>query len=444
MEMHRISARPRFFMDETYIDVNSQPTSFLTNCTIESADDARAKGLLTGLKWNPSRGNRLLILGMIGPEGVVHETTKIWIRSDRKVMTEDYHNDIDSKTYYEWLKNVLPYLPQNAILVIDNASIHNKRSAGTPTSQTIKQDMQNWLISKNINFSPNALKAELWEIIKEKLKSEPEYDIDKMVKKIRKDITLERLPPYHCELNPIEMVWGILKRDVRKSPFKHVQDVKKITESAFQKITPEMVQNCIDHVEEQEAWYRSLHKLEPIPVETIDSENATTLMSSAQEQISDQGIVFNEEGQILTPSDKSAIEVIVTIPDSPLPYKCSFCDFTSESESKCIQHIKSHKSCRHCGKVFHGINSSRNYKSHLKTHEAKEETLYYCKICEKSFLRKISLVQHIKHDHESKIVKKIDFEFKDNLLPTKNDVKSIPDDQMKKDRRKQKIIPRCE
>ena len=57
MEMHRISARPRFFMDETYIDGNSQPTSFLTDCTIDSANDARDKGHSTGLKWNPGRGN---------------------------------------------------------------------------------------------------------------------------------------------------------------------------------------------------------------------------------------------------------------------------------------------------------------------------------------------------------------------------------------------------
>ena len=90
--------------------------------------------------------------------------------------------------------------------MIDNASIHNKREEGTPTRNTRKADMQNWLIEKNVEFSPRALKDDLWKLIQEKLKDCPEYSIDKMVKELRPDITLERLPPYHCELNVIEMI----------------------------------------------------------------------------------------------------------------------------------------------------------------------------------------------------------------------------------------------
>ena len=89
---------------------------------------------------------------------------------------------------------------------MDNASIHNKRPAGTPKSSSYKADMQNYLKEKKIDFRPKALKSELWQIISEYLKQCPEYDVDKMVKTLRSDITLERLPPYHCELNPIELI----------------------------------------------------------------------------------------------------------------------------------------------------------------------------------------------------------------------------------------------
>ena len=66
--------------------------------------------------------------------------------------------------------------------------------------------MQSWLMDKNFDFPLNALKADLWDIIKEELKSCPEYDIYKMVKRLKPDITLEVLPPYHPELNARELV----------------------------------------------------------------------------------------------------------------------------------------------------------------------------------------------------------------------------------------------
>ena len=57
--------------------------------------------------------------------------------------------------------------------------------------------MIDWLIEKGVDFPPDALKKDLWEIIKAQLEHEPEYNINKMIEKVRPDITIERLPPYH-------------------------------------------------------------------------------------------------------------------------------------------------------------------------------------------------------------------------------------------------------
>ena len=206
MEQYRLEGRPICYTDETYIDPNSQPRKFVTDTTIKSAEDAKNRGLTSGLQWNAGRGNRLLILHMTSPDGLIKECEKIWIHTNRKVQSDDYHNDIDAATFYNWLKDSLKHLPPNAVVVIDNASIHNKREEGTPKSNSKKGEMQEWLMKKNVDFDPKALKADLWKLIQEKLKDCPEYSIDKMVKQLRPDITLERLPPYHCELNVIEMI----------------------------------------------------------------------------------------------------------------------------------------------------------------------------------------------------------------------------------------------
>ena len=60
--------------------------------------------------------------------------------------------------------------------------------------------MIDWLLEKGVDFPPNALKDDLWQIIKEQLLLEPDYGIDKLLQRKRPDITIERLPPYHVRI----------------------------------------------------------------------------------------------------------------------------------------------------------------------------------------------------------------------------------------------------
>ena len=57
---------------------------------------------------------------------------------------------------------------------------------------------------------------------------------------------------------------------MRKSPFKHVQDVKKRAHKAFANITDDEVKRCIAHTKDQEDFYRYLHKMEPLAVEATE------------------------------------------------------------------------------------------------------------------------------------------------------------------------------
>ena len=46
-----------------------------------------------------------------------------------------------------------------------------------------------------------------------------------------------RLPPYHAELNSIELIWAMLKGKVARSNLTlKKKDVKKLTEDAFESI----------------------------------------------------------------------------------------------------------------------------------------------------------------------------------------------------------------
>ena len=78
--------------DETYIDPNAQPEKLLTDLTVKSVQEALDKGLSTGIHRTKGRGNRLLILHMLGPDGLIPECLRVWIRSDKTIQSEDYHH----------------------------------------------------------------------------------------------------------------------------------------------------------------------------------------------------------------------------------------------------------------------------------------------------------------------------------------------------------------
>jgi hypothetical protein len=84
---------------------------------------------------------------------------------------------------------------------MDNAPYHNKNGEGVPGCDTIKKELQIWLKKNNVPFGKKTLKPELWKLAKGLQKANPKYEIDKLITGWGHKVL--RLPPYHCELNPI-------------------------------------------------------------------------------------------------------------------------------------------------------------------------------------------------------------------------------------------------
>ena len=93
------------------------------------------------------------------------------------------------------------------------------------------------------------------------------YVVDKMAQDAGH--TVLRLPPYHCNLNAIEMVWSALKRSTRRQnvftsdPLEVVNLIKKVCES----ITADDWKKYTNHVKNVEDNYR---KTDHIVDEVID------------------------------------------------------------------------------------------------------------------------------------------------------------------------------
>ena len=95
-------------------------------------------------------------------------------------------------------------------------------------------------------FDKKATKPKLYEAIK--LNKPPvKYVVDELLKD--NDHEVLRLPPYHCDLNPIELIWGILKNRIalQNKTFKLDDDKTLITDN-MSGITQGEWERSVQHV----------------------------------------------------------------------------------------------------------------------------------------------------------------------------------------------------
>jgi transposase len=107
----------------------------------------------------------------------------------------DYHDDMNNVNFERWLRTqLIPNLPPNSVLVLDNASYHNIVDEKKPTTASKKCEMIEFLVKKKIAHKPKQTKPELYKLIKENKTKYPDYRFDKILKEYGHEIL--RLPPY--------------------------------------------------------------------------------------------------------------------------------------------------------------------------------------------------------------------------------------------------------
>ncbi|KAL4148477.1 hypothetical protein QTP88_002710 [Uroleucon formosanum] len=97
---------------------------------------------------------------------------------------------------------------------MDNAPYHSVQTEKYPTSNSNKAVLLEWLNSKGITFDRPMLKAQLLTKVQELKPRTKSYVIDNLAKDAGH--TVLRLPPYHCEFNPIELAWAMLENNQNK------------------------------------------------------------------------------------------------------------------------------------------------------------------------------------------------------------------------------------
>jgi transposase len=100
-------------------------------------------------------------------------------------------------------------IPKNSAVVLDNAPYHSRVLEKWPTSAWRKEQIKEFLEIKQIPFENNLLKCELLDLASLHKPVQPLYADEELA--AAHNVKILRTPPYHWELNPIEMIWAQVK-----------------------------------------------------------------------------------------------------------------------------------------------------------------------------------------------------------------------------------------
>ncbi|XP_060858361.1 uncharacterized protein LOC132935765 [Metopolophium dirhodum] len=249
---YRREGRTIYFLDETWVNAGECSSKVWIDTSVKSHRDAFLKGLSTGPKNPTGKGKRLIVVHISSADGFVEGDLLCF---ESKKNTADYHDEINSDTFYEWFCGVLPRLKENAIIVMDNASYHSIKKDPVPTMAWKKDDIINWLKSKDIVFDKPMLKFRLLDKVNKIKPLHNKYVIDEEALKTNRHVL--RLPPYHCELNSIELAWSVVKNHVKQNNITfNLNYVKKLLIEGVQKVTSDMWANFVSHtIKEEDKLY---------------------------------------------------------------------------------------------------------------------------------------------------------------------------------------------
>jgi len=265
-----------YYLDETWVNADDGCPNYEKrgDTTITSHREAFPKGLSTG-KVKP-----LVVLHIGSEDGFVDNGLLCF---ESKKNSGDHHDGImNGDTFCEWIENILPRLEDNCVIVMDNASHHSVKLDKAPTASSKKADIIQWLESKGEAVDRTMIIRELLDIVKKIKPLHEKFVIDEIADAHNK--TILRLPPYHCELNPIELAWSSIKNHVRTNNTTfELPDVEKLLNEGIERVGADMWKNFIRHTiaEENKFW-----EIDDIIDEVFEAErqNLTLTVTSSDSE----------------------------------------------------------------------------------------------------------------------------------------------------------------
>ncbi|XP_050506224.1 uncharacterized protein LOC126884326 [Diabrotica virgifera virgifera] len=200
-------------------------------------------------------GVRYIVLHAGSENGFI-ENGELIFKSGSK--SGDYHDSMNSNNFGKWFEHhLLPNLEEPSLIIMDNASHHSTVVEKIPNASWAKHSLIEWLTNRHISCSISMMKFELMDILKKNLPDKV-FKLDRLALQYAHRVL--RLPPYHCQFNPIDNVWSDCKRyydaNITSSGVTNEATVINVWKKSLQQVTPEKWRKYVRHAEKliDEYW----------------------------------------------------------------------------------------------------------------------------------------------------------------------------------------------
>ena len=148
---------------------------------------------------------------------------------------KDYHKAFNGANFSNWFRfQLLPNLTEPSLIIMDNASYHKTPPEGTPAPQKMKkQEVVDYLSRNGIEFPCGATCHLLKSTLKKHIAQTVQAEVVSLAEQRGHKVLFT--PPYHSDLQPIELIWAFVKRKVAKMYRKgtSMSDVRSTLEEQF-------------------------------------------------------------------------------------------------------------------------------------------------------------------------------------------------------------------
>ena len=159
MRRNREEKKKVIYLDETWMHTHDS----IACCWVEK--DEVTVGTLGGVSCPSGKRKRLIILHASSEDGWI-PNCEFWYTSHlkKRVITIE---EMNHQIFENWFQNkLIPNIPPDSSIVMDNASYHSRRFEPLPTSNWKTGDMITWLTNKGIPLPAKCIKQNLYAIIK--------------------------------------------------------------------------------------------------------------------------------------------------------------------------------------------------------------------------------------------------------------------------------------
>ncbi|XP_076292731.1 uncharacterized protein LOC143214972 [Lasioglossum baleicum] len=252
----RSKGRPIYFLDEMCINTGDGRRKSQVDTSDSSSSSA------------PSGKDKRLVVAHVGSSDGFIPGALLCIEA--KKSTGDFHNEIDADTFFEWFRKIVPMLRDGAVIVMDDASYHSVKTEQYPTKNSKRSDIISWLKGKGEKPEQWYVKVQLMDLVEKYKAHESSYVIDEYAKE--HGCTVLRIPPHHCEFNPIEHAWAKMKEYIKTRNTTHkLADVRQLVVEAAENVSVENWQDFIATATEEESKiYQLDHTIDSVLDENGD------------------------------------------------------------------------------------------------------------------------------------------------------------------------------